>query len=198
MKTLEIKALKYNELSSDAQTKAREWMREAQAGDNYFSECVIEDAKQCASLIGIRIDDVYWSGFSSQGDGACFTGRWSADDVQPGKLAEHAPQDKELHRIAAEFERLAKEYPEASFTVRHSGHYSHKGCTDFSFSFDDEREEVGEAEDALTEASRDLMDWIYGRLEKEYEYVNSDEQIVESIRANEYDFTEDGSRNFAL
>jgi hypothetical protein len=33
---------------------------------------------------------------------------------------------------------------------------------------------------------------IYRRLEKEYEYLTSDESIIETIHANEYEFTEDG------
>jgi hypothetical protein len=36
------------------------------------------------------------------------------------------------------------------------------------------------------------MDWLYLTLEKEYEYLTSEETIKESLIANEYDFTEDG------
>jgi hypothetical protein len=48
----------------------------------------------------------------------------------------------------------------------------------------------GEVRNAL----HSLMDWLYRTLEKEYEYHNSDEQIEESIRINEYEFDEDGNR----
>lgn len=53
-----------------------------------------------------------------------------------------------------------------------------------------------ECEDAETarELLRDFADWILSNLEREYEYQNSDEQVDESIRANEYTFTEDGRR----
>jgi hypothetical protein len=33
---------------------------------------------------------------------------------------------------------------------------------------------------------------LYRALEKEYDYFTSDEQIVEALRENYYDFTEDG------
>jgi hypothetical protein len=51
-----------------------------------------------------------------------------------------------------------------------------------------------EAEEAAIETARDAMRWIYRRLEREYEYQNSVECVDEVIRANEYEFTEDGRR----
>jgi hypothetical protein len=38
------------------------------------------------------------------------------------------------------------------------------------------------------------MKWMYRQLEAEYEYLTSDEAITETIRSNEYEFTEDGRR----
>ena len=216
MKIIETKVYTFDELNDAAKEVAREWWRRGQDGDNSFSEYVIEDAETCGEFIGIEIDKravklcgggtsqspaVFFSGFSSQGDGACFEGSWRASDVKPGKLQEHAPQDKELHRIAGEFERLAMEFPQASFTVKHSGRYSHKYCTDFTVDITGDNEvalnECGEtaanqAEKDLIEAARDFMQWIYDSLEKEWTWQNADEQVDDNIRANEYTFTEDG------
>jgi hypothetical protein len=50
----------------------------------------------------------------------------------------------------------------------------------------------GEREEELTEALRDFNRWIFKSLEKEYEYLMSDEQVDESIKANEYEFTKEG------
>ena len=38
------------------------------------------------------------------------------------------------------------------------------------------------------------MDWLYRTLEREYNDLNSDEQVDESIRTNEYTFTENGKQ----
>jgi hypothetical protein len=38
------------------------------------------------------------------------------------------------------------------------------------------------------------MRWIYRQLEREYDYQNADAQVDENIRANEYEFYEDGKR----
>jgi hypothetical protein len=46
----------------------------------------------------------------------------------------------------------------------------------------------------LKDILRDYMRWIYRTLEKEYDYMTSEEAIKETIIANDYEFTKDGSR----
>lgn len=198
MKQITINLYEYSELSDQAKAKARDWFRSTCEGDNYFAESVEEDARQCFSLVGFSIDKLYWSGFSCQGDGACFTGSWSASDVKPGKLKIHAPVDAELHRIAKELEAIAKEYPDASMKIEHCGRYYHSHSTSMDIVMDDTMDEqpsgTATASEYLKELARDAMDWIYQTLEKEYNYTNSDEQIEENIKANEYTFTIGGER----
>lgn len=201
MKTIETKVYEFSELSDAAKKKARDWYREVSSDDTFGAKCVINDAKRIFALCGIDIDNVYYSGFWSQGDGACFEGTWRASGVKVGAVKEEAPVDEELHRIAAEFERIAALFPYASFTVKHRGFYQHENCTEFSFSFPDESDNESEAtlasvraEKDLEKAAKDAMRWIYKTLEKEYEWRNADEQVDECIEANEYTFTEDGER----
>ena len=51
-----------------------------------------------------------------------------------------------------------------------------------------------DAEETVTEALRDLARWLYRQLEREYDYLTSDEAVDEAIVANEYSFTVDGKR----
>jgi hypothetical protein len=185
---------------------------------------VIDDAATVAEFLGLDINQtayktmggetkyepaVYFSGFWSQGDGACVEGTWRASDVKVDKLKEYAPQDKELHRIVDGLAEIAKEYPDGYFKVRHSGRYSHSGCTAFDIelpceAFDEAEygspehkrldEKMSNDEETLKELARDFMDWIYKQLGKEWDFQNSGEQVEESIRANEYEFLEDGAR----
>lgn len=197
MKIIETKVYKFDELSDKAKEKAREWWRRAQDGDNFWSECVIEDAKEIGKLLGIDIDNIYWSGFCSQGDGACFTGTWRSSSLKPGAVKEFAPKDTELHRIASVFEEQAKAYPFSTFHVTHRGHYQHQYCTEFDFRVtdnDDNEVEAPNIEEELTAAARDFMAWIYATLEKEWEYQNADDQVDDNIKANEYTFEENGHR----
>ena len=199
----------FDELDEKAKERAREWYRQGNYDDTFWSECVIDDAKEIGTHMGMDIDNIYFSGFYSQGNGACFEGTWRASDVEADKLKEYAPQDKELHRIGDGLAELAKEYPEGYFRVKHRGRYSHSGCTSFDVELPCEQKEeleygspeykalqvkLGEDEDTLIELARDFMDWIYRILEKEWEYLNADEQVDESIRANEYEFLKDGTR----
>lgn len=199
MKTISTTVYTFDELTPAAQSKARDWFRADKEFDG--QDHVIEDAKQCLAFAGFNVENVHYTGFSSQGDGACFTGAWSAADVEPGKTKEHAPKDETLHAIAAEVERIAALFPHASLKVEHSGgHYCHEFCTEFTVSIADESgDEIDSIarfwrENDLINVSRRAMKWIYRQLESSYEWENADEQVDESIRANEYTFTADGKR----
>lgn len=158
---------------------------------------------------------IYWSGFWNQGDGACFEGSWSARDclANAGKAAadwgclkdkagNHSPRCPtcELRTISKALLVEAKEFPEASFRVTHRGHYQHEHCTDFSFRYNYDEDEPGDADkweqaqEQLQDLSRSFMRWIYWQLESAYEYQLSEENARESILANEYEFTEGGER----
>jgi hypothetical protein len=224
MKPVTINTYTYNELSDAAKEKARDWYRRITDDDNFWSECAIDDAKDQGRHLGLDIDNIYYSGFWSQGDGACFEGSWRANRVDPATLAKNT-KDPELERICAGLAKIAESYPDASFHVGHRGHYNHENCTVFDHCYgnDDETRDVlllnyygpddeideddddksqfarerwanAYPEDEVEELARDYMCWIYSRLEDAYEWHNADEQVVESIIANECTFTEDGKR----
>ena len=197
MQIVTTEIFKYSELTEKAKEKARNWYRGGRnQRDNLDS--VIDDAKQVGKLLGFDIDKVYYSGFWSQGSGACFEGTFRGSEFEPGGIRAYAPQDAELQRIADEIEKIINQFYSVALKVRHSGHYYHENCTDFEVSITDNTDnevitpEAAEAERNLIELSKSLMKWIYRALEKEYEYQNADEQIGENIIANVYDFTEDG------
>lgn len=141
-RTIETTVYQYDELDERAQAKARDWFRDS-AGDDGF-DSVLEMAADVARMLGFDIRTrkvklmngstrndpaIYFSGFSSQGDGASFEGTWRAANLrlQLGKVQAEFPQDKELHRLAAVFERAARNFPEGWFAVEHRGHYQHSG-----------------------------------------------------------------------
>lgn len=196
MEVRKIEVYNYDELSEDAQEKARNWYRE---GDNdFWSEYTIKDAKTIGALMGIDIDKIYYSGFWSQGDGACFEGRYSYKAGSVKAVKEYAPLDEELHRIAEGLREVQRRhFYHLEARVKHSGHYYHEMCTEIEVY--DERDQyseraTNEAEEGITEFLRDFMRWIYKSLEADYEAENSDETVAENIRANKYTFTEDGNR----
>jgi hypothetical protein len=190
MRVLEIPVFQFSELSDDAKAKALDANRIVES-THFDGEGTIEDAKEIGAILGIEIDKIYYSGFWSQGDGACFEGSYTYKAGSEKAIKEYAPLDKDLHNIARDL-RLASasHFYRLKTSVTHRGHYYHKFCT----VIDSWNKETGnEVEsDAIAEALRDFMDWIYKQLQADYDYRTSDGTIIEMIEANDYEFYEDG------
>ena len=156
-------------------------------------------------LKGIRVDRMFFSGFSSQGDGACFVGHVDDWTVFLPTVGVTCPA------VIA----LANEH--WSLSVAHRGRYTHEHSTHFDiympspednggyggYSFSDahcpwdaddirtkawlallQQVDYDKLEEDVQEAFRDHMRDFYKRLEAEYEYLTSDEVVWESIKAN--------------
>lgn len=146
-----------------------------------WDDAVDEDAKTVAALMGIEIERVYFSGFSSQGDGACFEGRLGYRKGCVPAVMRYAPKDSCLHKIAKDWrDVMRKTFYRASGTVEHSGRYMHEHST--RFYFDDLPMRI---EDELKEVARRLMRWIYAQLEKEYDYARAWEAARQWQEAND-------------
>ncbi len=202
MRTETIEIYKYGELSDSAKDTARQWYREAGQDDSFWSESTIEDATMIAELMGIEIENIYFSGFSSQGDGAMFTGSYAYKKGSVKAVNGHVGDSdscKEVKRIALELSKIQRpSFYQLNARVTHQGHYSHENCANIEVLRDDlYRNEYAsvEEDDAISEVLRDYMRWIYKQLETEYEYQNADEQVAENIIANEYEFEVNGERH---
>lgn len=214
-------AYKFDELSDSAKENARDWWREHVFSDNNDWDFVYDDANRMAELMGIDIStspvrlmgggsrqklDIYFSGFSSQGDGACFEGsyRYKKGAVRAIKyetgFGYKKPDgtigtgDEELIRIAKALQEVQRRnFYRLYATVKHRGHYSHSRCTDIEVEdCENPYRDLKGDDDVVAELLRDFMDWIYAQLEREYEWQCSDENVDECITINKYDFTEEG------
>ena len=187
----------FAELEDDAKEKARDWYRNG-ALDYEWWDCVYEDAITCAAILGIEITKIYFSGFSSQGDGACFEGTYCYAKGSAKAIRQHAPKDIDLASIADRLQDLQRGwFYGLSASVRQSGHYMHEMCTNIDVYDDRETcnwsREIAGAEEDLIGLRREYMQWIYSNLMREYDYLNEDEQVDEMITVNEYEFNQDGS-----
>lgn len=195
MRTVEKDVFEFSELSEQAKEKARAWYREG-ALDYDWYDCIFEDAKTIGELFGLYIDKIYFSGFWSQGDGASFTGSYKYRKGAAAAVKAYAPQDTELHRIAAELQKIqARQFYKLEATISSGrSRYCHENSVDIEVAHADSiYRDIGDTGEALADTLRDYMRWIYRQLEKEYDWLNSDEQVDESILANGYEFNEDGS-----
>lgn len=219
MRTIETKVYQFDELDERAKERARDWFRQVDdAFQDNGAECIIDDAVRLGALIGIRIGTksvplmgggtrqkpvIYWSGFHSQGDGASFSGSYAYRPGSVQALATEAPtgSDKghegnnEVNRIARDLRDLQRRhFYRLQANIYTGGLYVHSHTMRFDVERSDSVNVPDNDVDTLETLLRDFADWIYRSLKREYEYQQSDEQVDETIRANEYEFDEEGNR----
>lgn len=195
MEIMQTPVYTFDELSDQAKEKARDWWREG-ALDYDWWEFVCADAKNVAELFGLDIEHIYFSGFASQGDGACFEGGYRYKKGALAAVKAYAPQDTDLHDIVKALQAAQrKAFYKLGATTKHRGHYYHSGCMSVDVChLDDRWRGIGSAEDDIAQSMRDFADWIYKQLEEAYNFETSDEIVDEHIAVNGYTFTEDGKR----
>ena len=186
MQTKVIETYGIEELEGRAKENALEWLREGL--DYEWYDSVFEDAKKCASILGIEIDNIYFSGFYSQGDGACFNGRFSYAKGWKKALKEYAPIDTELLRIGQELQGIQKPFL-YSLSGTIDCNYRYKS-TKAVFHWSDNTPESIESD--LSQAFTDFASWIYLNLEKQYGWLTSEECLIENANSNGYAFDSEG------
>lgn len=191
MKTVTIKFPVYRleELKGNAKDTAVQAVGDLETSDEWWYESVIEDAKRMGDLMGLAIDQVYFSGFWSPGDGACFTGSYSYRKGAAKAVKEWAPLDKELHNVVDYLQELqARNFYRLSTRVSHVGRGYHENCTEFEYP------DYGSDEDfeRLKFVLRGYMQWIYRRLEAEYDYFHSEDYVNDRVLEADMWFRENG------
>ncbi|NLS26477.1 hypothetical protein S2M10_14600 [Sphingomonas sp. S2M10] len=210
-KVIETTVYRLDELSDAAKEKARAWYREGGFDYDWY-DAVYEDFQRIAEILGLRLKTravrlmggstrqepcIWFRGFWSQGDGACFDTWYSYRKEAPQRIREYAPQDTTLHGIADALQSVQRRnFYQLWAEANHRGHYYHEYCMAITVERDSPTWQgmTKDAEEVVTEALRDLARWLYRQLEREYDYLSSDEAVDETIAANEYTFTEAGRR----
>jgi len=208
---IETTVYRLDELSEAAKEKARAWYREGGFDYDWY-DAVYEDFQTIAEILGIRFrtrtvrlmgggtrqDPCIWfRGFWSQGDGAAYEGVWRHARGAAARLRAYAPQDVVLHGIADRLQAIQRRnFFQLRAEISHHGQYTHEYSMRIAVERDSPvgQDMTPDAEDIVTEALRDLARWLYRQLEREYDYLTSDEAVDESLRANDYTFTEAGCR----
>lgn len=192
----EVTVFSAAELSASARERAYyNWLENALDYD--WFDFVMDDAKTIGSLMGIENMEVHFSGFSSQGDGACFTGCYAYAKNAPTTVKDYAPLDTELARIAKELQDAQRtSFYQLTASITHNGRYYHENSV--SFQVEDGKNYYSTISDAteesIAEPLRDFMRWIYKALENEYLHLTSEESFLESAECNEYQYTENGEQ----
>lgn len=195
---------RFDELSDDAKEHARESERESQSQD-FDTEFLYADFQETANILGIIFDvnnDLHWSGFSSQGDGASFSGMYSCSPNASAKIREERPEETDLHKIADGLQAIQVGYRlTTGHTISAKIEQDGRHCHEQTMSIGTLEDETGEGLDygddlwkRVLELMRDFARYMYKSLEAEYDYRQSDECIDEILKDSDYQFDEDGDR----
>jgi hypothetical protein len=179
----------FNELSDTAKEYARNDYRVNGLGYEWY-DFIFDEWKADLALIGIDVDNIYFSGFCSQGDGACFTGNYSYRKAwRKAVNAEFGGNPDNVLITAGEgLQAIQKPFfYDVSATITHTGRYNHSNSVSFDINegernpsdFDTSRFDV--LEDDIKSIIRGLMDDLYIALESEYNHLISDETIDEHL-----------------
>ena len=170
MRTIETKAYTFSELSEDAKQKAIESLYDINV-DYEWWESIYEDAGR----IGLEID-----GFGlDRGLHASGGLTLSALEVAQNIINEHG-EKCDTYKLAQDF--LNEHAPIFSdYMNEESENYESKELED----------DMAYLEDEFT---KDLLNEYASILQKEYEYLTSDEAISQTIEANGYEFTAGGQQ----
>lgn len=214
MGTQTITIFEFDELSDKAKEKARQWWRDSEAQDFGSDPWMMERYETAASFIGIelknhdvnltggglRSDSNIWWSLHVPGSGASFEGSWSfsPDAV---KFVRDEFCDEKLNDIA---DRLMA-FESAQKLRNGSGSGGalitthRRDVHEYAMSVDVFDGEGGDLEDEeatslFLEIMRDFARWIHQGISDEYDSRMEDEYVDDSIRANKYEFDEDGDR----
>lgn len=203
--------MKYAELSDEAKARAREWIRRCEAEswdgtDNYDTLVTvlgymgITCATHSVRLMNGKSQeepDFSWSVSYCQGDGFVFHGRWEANKIAMDKLTADFTAAADLHAICGTLMALFLRHPDASCTIgtQNYGPGLPGMVLDECVTGDDVGTPLSDADEKmLKEQFETLAHWCYAYLRDDLDYRLSDEALVETIEANEYEFDEDGER----
>jgi len=177
MRVLEINAYTFGELSEKVQERVLEKFRDMNVDYEWYENTKEIWTKKLKEN-GFLNAKIEFSGFHSQGDGASFTGEI---DIQ--KMIDTFPEFKSL-----EVDKINLGILDLNGRYYHS--HSKKVTGDYDeWDIDKEGDTLFESfKDAVEQFRQDLCQDIYAELQKEYEYLTSDECIIESFSMNNYEF----------
>lgn len=196
--TKEFKIYKFEELSKKSQARALEKYYNINTDYEWWDgieEYFIETAKEK----GFEVDKIYFSGFYSQGDGAMFEGKIN------NNIIEHIKPAYRNENYKRDFNRVLKLIKNENINIfgyfKHSGHYYHSKCyiDSLEYEFPENYNNLSNIEYILEDIFAEVRDFyedlcneLYRNLDKEYEYLTSEEAIIETFEINDYEFHENG------
>jgi hypothetical protein len=195
MRIMETRVYPFNELSDSAKKYAIGKNQDINTNFEWY-DFTIEQATEMMEFLGFSNVKISFSGFRSQGDGACFTGEYRYNPEWEKEFGDSGYIDKEFMGYGQELHDVQAKFAfDLCTTVANNGsRYCHENSVSVS-TFLNETPYVDidiDAESSMEAICKDIMREIYRRLGEEYDYLVSNDTIIETIEASGYEFTEQG------
>lgn len=186
MKEIVIKGYEFNELSPKAQNKILNDFSHILVENNDWHDPIIEEfCEDMMANCGIENAQVQYTGFWSQGDGACFT----AKNIDLLKLFNHMKETKYFD-IPKAWLKAAKNKLITASIVKIDSHYHHSNTVRADVEYNDL--DANAIYVVITAWVRDEADKLYQVLQNQYEIETSNATIIQEIEEREYLFTKAG------
>lgn len=181
-----INLYKFDELTEEIKQTVIEKNRHINVDHCGWDDCVLDEWYLRLKNLGFEDVKILYSGFGSQGDGACFVGK---ADIEKYLTA---------HKLKTKFKRVLQNADYISISITHSWRYYFASSTDVNIEYyeDDPKVEalLNELQKIIKSERETIGNEIYRELDSEYFALIGDEAVAETVRINEHDFFEDGSR----
>jgi len=216
--TIEEPTYTYTQLTPTAQETVKQWWYEHGAEHEWW-DCAYEDFTEQGYKLGFVVENINFTGFHSQGDGACWSGQVDVATWLKTHTEDSIARDAWCALIAEEF-------CDKHFLIHFRGHYSHSntmtcvgwdwvdenGEQDYLYlkqpsifqgmhykelhnlirSTDFPYTDPNDIEEAAFSSAKDYADELYKRLRKEYEYITSEANLIEMCEINDWRFDDEG------
>jgi hypothetical protein len=190
MKTIKINLYKFEELSNKAKQNSIKSHQDINVDCEWW-DFIFEDWTSKLEALGYNKSEIMFNGFGSQGDGASFT----TDSIDLWTFIK-------AHKLINKYKSLKKWIDLEEVTcgiVRIDNHYFHaySVTADMEATFDSLEAKgslLTQLEAEINEQTIKHAKELYKELNDSYDYLTSDEQISETLIANDYYFLKEGGQ----
>jgi hypothetical protein len=208
MRTIRTKVYKFDELKPDAQNKVVELLRDINTDYQWWDE-TYEDFFRITKYFGIDVDlkNTWFTLQYSQSDGSSYAAKVDAvrliQCIKSMSWKEYAPKENfSFPVVSRNVDRIIKLIQltiidiqiivspvnrETNIRIDLEENYSN------SRRLENIETAIGELEQIVTTTCKELNRFLYQNLRNEYEYLSGRDTIIETIKANEYEFYQDGT-----
>lgn len=186
MREITIKLYAFEELSEKVQENLIQDNRDHETEHDDWFEPITEGFEEDMKNAGFDDITIGFTGFWSQGDGACFYGKVTDSQKLIETLKEEGYIEKELNIPAIDDLSIR--------IIKTSRHYEHANTIVADLDGPDNEYDYSHLEDTITKWARDKSNGLYETLEQYHEEITSNDYVKDYLVEQGEVFMENGKR----